>query len=191
MSTLWGTVHIGHKGHCGFILETVLKSLKEKGIKSQVIDLYREKFDPILKEEEHYTAGGCEISESNKGIQEAILQERKFIILYPTWWNSTPAILKGFFDRILTSHFAFKYVHGIPLGLLRGKVAVISTMGGGFLVEKVILRSRSLRVVTKDILRFCGFKSRGYGVYSAIKFNDSKKKIIQRKVRKALKYLGV
>ena len=36
----------------------------------KLIDLYKEKYDPILHEEEHYTSGNREISKQNQNYQK-------------------------------------------------------------------------------------------------------------------------
>ena len=57
---------------------------------------------------------------------------------YLNWWNSTPAILKGFIDRVFVAGFAFKYEGKIPKGLLTGKkAAVIMSTGAPNLFYKL------------------------------------------------------
>ncbi|WP_263432126.1 NAD(P)H-dependent oxidoreductase [Leuconostoc gasicomitatum] len=34
-------------------------------------------------------------------------ETEKLIIITPIWWNSIPAILKGFFDKVLKMNFAY------------------------------------------------------------------------------------
>ena len=40
--------------------------------------------------------------------REKITWANHMIIIYPVWWGSVPAMLKGFLDRILLPGFAFK-----------------------------------------------------------------------------------
>ena len=42
-------------------------------------------------------------------IQQDILDADHLFFLYPTWWGTNPALLKGFIDRIFLPGFAFKY----------------------------------------------------------------------------------
>ena len=39
--------------------------------------------------------------------QEKILEADHIVLIYPVWWGSMPAILKGFFDRVFLPGFAF------------------------------------------------------------------------------------
>lgn len=182
--------HPNHDGHCGYILKQFKKHFKKNKTPYQLLDLYKLKYDPVLKQSEHYTSGNYHISTETKEYQELIQKERQFIIIYPTWWNGPPAILKGFFDRTLTSRFAFKYSeNGFPTGLLQGKVAVFTTTGGHLLIEKIILRNRSLNVIVKNTLNFCGFKAKGFMLGNATKFTERNKKLIQKKVILGLDYL--
>ena len=41
--------------------------------------------------------------------REDILWAEHLVVQYPTWWASTPALLKGFFDRTLVPGFAYRY----------------------------------------------------------------------------------
>lgn len=38
--------------------------------------------------------------------QENIRWYERWAIFYPVWWGSVPALLKGFFDRVLYADFA-------------------------------------------------------------------------------------
>ncbi len=182
--------HPNHDGHCGHVLTEIKKELALKEIEYEVLDLYKLNYDPVLKQEEHYTSGNYHLAKETLKFQTLIKKERQFIIIYPTWWNGTPAILKGFFDRTLTNKFAFRYnIFKFPKGLLKGKVAVITTTGGPALAEKLILGNRSLKVVVGETLKFCGLKAKGFMVDKANKFTAKSKKKIEKKVKLALKYL--
>lgn len=182
--------HPNKDGHCGQILKELTKRLNEKKINYTILDLYEMNYDPVLKNNEHYTSGHFDVSEKNKKIQDMIKNESKFIFIYPTWWNNMPAILKGFVDRVFTNKFSFEYVHGIPCGLLRGKAVAFTTTGTFKIAYYLFLGRRSLKILTKDSLRFCGLKSRGYAICNSTKLNEKQIKKINKAVNNGLKYLS-
>jgi NAD(P)H dehydrogenase (quinone) len=181
--------HLNKDGYCGYILKKFQSELENKKIEYQLLDLYAEHYDPILKPEEHYTSGHRIIAEDTARYQKLLLENDKFVVIFPTWWNGAPAILKGFFDRTLTNGITYKYVNGIPRGLLKGKAAVFTTTGGNSLLEILFLGNRGLRVVVNDTLRFCGIKAKGFMIGSARKITDKQKVEIDKKVINAINYL--
>ena len=181
--------HPNKEGHCGHVLQKAQEVCAARNVPYTLLDLYEMGYDPVMKPGEHYTSGHRDIGPDTAKLQELIKANDRFLIIYPTWWNGTPAILKGFFDRTFTSHFAFRYVNGIPRGLLSGKAAVITTTGGHAILEKVLLGSRSLKVVVRDTLRFCGIKAEGYMIGSATQFTEKQKRKIERIVPRALDHL--
>lgn len=63
---------------------------------------------------------------------EKILWANHIIFQFPLWWFSVPAILKGWFDRILIKGFAYDTGKTFSDGLLKGKTAslVVTTQSG-------------------------------------------------------------
>ncbi len=93
------------------------------------------------------------------------------VIVHPLWWGGHPAKLKGLFDRVLLSGKAFKYVSGktIPEKLLTGRTAqVLVTADTPGWVFRWIYGSGARKQTEKQILAFCGFKPKGYHMFSPI-----------------------
>lgn len=181
--------HPNKDGHCGYILQKTIEILEGKNISYELIDLYAINYDPALKPEEHYTSGHRKISPENKVFQEKIKNERRFIFIYPTWWNSVPAILKGFIDRIFTSRFAFYYEKIFPKALLSGKASVLASTGGSRIISKFYFRDGSIKFMTRDVLGFCGIKSKAFVIDNATKLTEKQKNKISKKVKSAIDYL--
>ncbi len=195
METLIIYAHPNKKGHNGFTLSRVLKHLDKKKEGFEVIDLYKSRFNPVLSNEDL----NQDILSDTRKFQEKILSTEKLIFIFPLWWDGVPAILKGFFDRVLTSGFAFNYKKlpfsmfgedAKPVGLLTGKKALIlSTSGSQKWTSRLILGNRGYKVVTKDILGFCGIKSKVFQVGGCKRLTDKKKNEITRNVRRGLRWL--
>ena len=80
------------------IAQTTVETLQQNGHEIVFHDLYAEKFDPLLPDEEIPT----EIvlpPELEQYCQELVSAEG-IIIVHPNWWGQPPAILKGWIDRI-------------------------------------------------------------------------------------------
>lgn len=94
-----------------------------------------------------------------KDAQEMISWADHLVFVYPTWWSTVPAILKAFFDRVLTAGFAFDEIEGGTgyTKLLRGKTAqLITTMDTPLWIYKYIYRSPGHNAVGTATLKFCG-----------------------------------
>ncbi|MFD2671721.1 NAD(P)H-dependent oxidoreductase [Marinicrinis sediminis] len=83
------------------------------------------------------------------------------VFVYPVWWGTMPAILKGFIDRVFLPGFAFKYRENSALWdkLLKGKSArMIVTMDTPPWYYKWVYNSAGHQVMKRNILQFCGIK---------------------------------
>jgi NAD(P)H dehydrogenase (quinone) len=182
--------HPNKQGFCGELLACVIRELDIRNEIYDLVDLYEIHYDPVMKNEEHYTSGGYEISEENKEFQNMITDATHLIFIYPTWWQNMPAILKGFADRVFVSRFAFRYIHNLPFGLLKGRRAVVLTSAGGpRIYSYLIIGDRAMKVMVKDVLRFCGMRAKGFGVGGARTLDERAKKRVHRTVHKAMQYL--
>ncbi len=175
--------HPKTNGHCPEILKQVIKKLKS----FELIDLYSVGYDPVLHEDELYTIGNKKITKQNKIFQEQIKKADRLIFIYPIWWGAMPAILKGWIDRVFVSGFAFKYDNKIPTGLLKGKEAIVFvTTGAPKLFSWLFERGRFIKNIRKEILGFCGIKSKVYQIDFAMKLDDKQKQKIKKIIDKTL-----
>lgn len=182
--------HPNKKGFCGEILNQTMSYMHVHKKDFELIDLYAINYDPRLADDEHYTSGGYHVSDENKEFQKKITEATHLIFIYPTWWQNMPAILKGFVDRVFTSRFAFRYKYNLPFGLLHGRrAAVITSAGGPRIYTRCIIGDRSMTVLVKDVLRFCGMRARGFGIGSARELTEKNKKKIASTVLRAMRYL--
>ena len=101
------------------ILDQVVKKLDETKEKYTVIDLNKDGFNPVMSEEELslYSQG-----KSNAPLvlkyREILKNTDELILIFPIWWMSMPAILKGFFDKVMVKGFAYENTKNGIKGLL-------------------------------------------------------------------------
>lgn len=182
--------HPNKEGHSGYYLSTISQELDSRHESYEILDLYEMNFDPRLMPSEHYTSGHSDVSAQNKEIQDKIKAAHNLIFIFPTWWQGTPAILKGFIDRVFVAGFAFMFDEkGFPHGLLGPRKAVVLSSSGAPRFVARLLGDRVLKVITKDSLVFCGLKCKAFSVGTAKELSDKNKKTIKHNIRKALKFL--
>lgn len=90
--------------------------------------------------------------------RQELLWADHLIIVYPVWWGTMPALLKGWLDRVLLPGFAFEEREdGGWEGLLGGRSAtLIATMDTPRWIFGGMLHSCSIRALRDATLRFCG-----------------------------------
>lgn len=94
--------------------------------------------------------------------QEILKWADHIVWIYPVWWGSVPAIMKGFLDRVLLPGFAFKKREGSVWWdkYFIGKTArLICTMDQPTWFYRLINRSPSHKAMKKLTLNFIGVKS--------------------------------
>ncbi|PWB35337.1 NADPH:quinone reductase [Pseudomonas sp. SDI] len=154
-------VVLGHPStdsFCAALTDSYVQSATAAGHEVRVLDLPRLAFDPVLHE------GYREVQALEPDLlhaQQEILWAEHLVFVYPIWWGGIPALLKGFFDRILLPGFAFKYRKGSPFPdkLLKGRTAhLLVTMDTPPWYYRWVYRMPGLHQMRKTTLAFCGIK---------------------------------
>ena len=154
--------HPHRNGYNGFVLNQVMKRLDVLKKSYKVLDLYKMNFNPVLQEKEHYTSGNKYISPDIKRIQKMFDDDQEYVFIYPTWWFTGPAMMKGFLDRLLTPPWAFRFsrkklLKAIPFKHLKGHATIITTADGPSLLYYVTQFVPGASYV-KNALNVCGIK---------------------------------
>jgi NAD(P)H dehydrogenase (quinone) len=184
--------HPETKGHCYTLLKQFENRLKNRNIHYEILDLYKIKFNPVLTKNEHYTSGNNNVSNQTKEIQKKITEAKNLIFIYPNWWSTMPAIIKGFFDRIFVPGFAFNYVGKIPKGLLTDKKAIVYiTTGAPSFHYNFFAGKIPSKLIKNRILKFCGIKSKVFVIPNAKKINIKQINLINKKVFLGLDFLNI
>ena len=101
------TIVYGHpwgKSFNAAIRDAVMDALK--GREHALLDLYADGFDPAVREADLalYSAGRTNDALAQK-YMEILARTREIIYIYPVWWGTEPAIVKGFHDKVLLKGF--------------------------------------------------------------------------------------
>lgn len=134
------------------ILHTIMEELTANGHSVRVRDLYQMDFETRFKP----TNGTVDADVTVE--QEHIRWADVLVFVYPTWWASMPAILKGYIDRVFTYGFAYQYInHQIVGQFARKQVFLFTTHNNteAAYQQSGMLASMS-QVVDEGIFKFCG-----------------------------------
>lgn len=91
--------------------------------------------------------------------QKKIEWAQHIVCIHPVWWGSVPAILKGFFDRVLLPGFAFQKKENSVWWdkMLTGKTArIISTLDQPSWYYRLVYGAPTDKTLKKTIFEFCG-----------------------------------
>jgi len=126
----------------------------------KILNLGDIRFDPILWDGYNKRQ---ELEPDLIEAQELIKWANHLVIFYPTWWSTIPALLKGFFDRILLPDFAFSFSSSKKNSphkkLLKGRTAhLITTMDTPSWYYRCIMKQPGFVQLKKGILGFVGIK---------------------------------
>ncbi len=143
------------------ILEAVENGLRAAGHEIKVKDLYAERFNPLLDTEDLMAVNQGALPAEIQGEQQALRWAEGLVFIYPLWWFDRPAILKGWFDRVFTHGFAFRYTDRGMEGLLHhSKALVVVTTGGSMEeFERIGAREHLVRPTTDGTLALCGVRN--------------------------------
>jgi NAD(P)H dehydrogenase (quinone) len=124
------TVIIAHPYALSFnhaIFQTVCARLRERSVTLYAHDLYHEKFNPVLTDDE--LGSDASVDALVNQYSGELLESELLIFIHPNWWGQPPAILKGYIDRIFRPPHFYDFPAGgeggLPEGKLKGKSAII------------------------------------------------------------------
>lgn len=168
--------HPDKESLCFALAESYKKGADTNGEQSQLVRLIDLKFNPILT---HGYRLVSELEPDLLKIQQDILQADHLVFVYPNWWATFPALLKGFFDRAFIPNFAFKYHEKGPFWdkLLKGKTArLIVTMDTPKWYYWLVNRSAGHNAMKIGVLEFSGIKPVKITAFAPVKSSNSAKR---------------
>lgn len=168
---------------CSSLAREYAAAAQQGGSQVDLLDLPQLKFDPILRE--GYKAEQALEPDLVKA-QQLIRAADHLMFIFPSWWASMPALLKGFLDRVFLPGFAFKYRKNSPLPekLLKGKTArIFITMDAPGWYYRWFNRAPGLRLLKFGTLEFCGVKPVKYNLFGPVR--GAPEKLLQKFINEA------
>ncbi|ESR26928.1 NAD(P)H-dependent oxidoreductase [Lutibaculum baratangense] len=146
----------GRDSLCGALAEAYAEGVRDGGGQAEVLDLSRLSFDADVKLAD--PAGQAlepDLVEARRLVERA----GHLVFVYPNWWGTMPARLKGFLDRLLVPGFAFRRTTAGTgyEGLLKGRTAeLLVTMDTPAPVYRLLQGAPGHRAMARSTLRLCG-----------------------------------
>ncbi len=169
------------------ILETITGELKKKKKEFKVRDLYKIGFDPVLSSGDLLAIQNGAVPKDIKKEQDYISKADILIIVFPIWWSSMPAMLKGYIDRVFSLGFAYDITEDAVIGLLKGKEVFLVSTTGASKQDNESMGAFKMMNMSMDmaIFQFSGMKVIGHKYFSAVPY------VSQQDRKKMLKELRV
>ena len=143
---------------CGALFDAYAAGARQAGAQCRELILSEMRFDPDV----HALSPEQQSLEPDLARAKGdIAWAEHLVFVYPTWWGTFPALLKGFLDRMLTPGFAFRHIsHDKWDKLLAGRTAdLITTMDTPPLVYRFIYRSPGRQALASATLGYCGVRT--------------------------------
>jgi NAD(P)H dehydrogenase (quinone) len=122
-------------------------ALREAGHTVEISDLYAENFDPVAGRHDfgtvadearfHYQTEQGHAHEHQTFAPDLMREQQRFlnadlvVWLFPIWWGGMPAIMKGWFDRVLAFGFAYADGKRYDTGFFPKKRGLLCLATGG------------------------------------------------------------
>lgn len=155
MSVLVVDAHPAAGSLCAALADAYAEEVGLEQAPARILRLRDLRFDPVLH-------GGYRadqpLEEDLREAQGLIEAARHLTFVYPSWWGTYPALLKGFLDRTLLPGFAFRMRRGRGWDrLLAGRSArLIVTMDWPGWAFRLLQGAPGHRAMARSTLGFCG-----------------------------------
>lgn len=160
--TLIITAHPSSKGFTHAIASAVKQNKEFNGGEVEILDLYNTDLkQDFLRFENIREVAPDPVREI---MQRKICEADEFVFVHPIWWLSPPAILKNFLDQNFSARFAYRYVNGKRVGLLKGKTARVYVTCDAPIWIYMLLGFPFVTIWVVGVLIFCGIKVEWFSI---------------------------
>ncbi|MGV9457209.1 NAD(P)H oxidoreductase [Streptomyces sp. NPDC003635] len=138
--------------------------LEAAGYRVDLLDLHAEGFDPRMNVEDQPDWGNREktYSQETHAHMRRILDADAIVAVFPVYWQSLPAVLKGWIDRVWNYGFAY----GRSKPRLAGKRILWLALAGATADDPIAQQMQSVLEanLSEGIAYYCGFSQSTVGL---------------------------
>lgn len=180
--------HPDKDSFCAALTRSYVEGAVKSGSICRLVHLSDLDFDPILHKGYRVIQ---ELEPDLIMLREEIKTADHLVMVYPVWWATFPALLKGLIDRLFLPGFMFNF-HSSGYSwdkYMKGKTArLIITMNSPPWYYRIFVRKPGDNALKKGVLKFVGFGPVRITHLGPVKLSGLQKR---RKWLKKAEYLGV
>ncbi len=154
MKTLVVLCHPRRNSLTGAITDAFIEELQAEGHETELADLYGEGFDPRLLEadEPDWERTDKIYSDAVQAEMARVARNDAMVLVFPIWWWSMPAMLKGWIDRVWNKDWAYG---SLTLQHKRALAVGLSASDAPTYAKRGYDRAIETQIVT-GIFNYCG-----------------------------------
>jgi len=163
--------HPNPNSFCHALARAYIDGAKKNNFQVDFLNLYELNFNRDY-------IGQKELEPDLKRAQELITEANHLVVFTPMWWLGLPALLKGFFDRVLTPGYAYKFTKFGVKRLLKGRSArVVYTMGGVKIMYDLLFFGSFWISLKYGMLWLCGFSPVKRTCFSRVPYVNNEQRL--------------
>ena len=172
--------HYNNESFNAAIKNTFIETAKDQGHEVDLVDLYKEKFNPVFSGEKPDSV----VIDHQKRIEKSDI----IVLIAPIWNFRMPAIVEGWIDKVLSPPWAFRFKkifgnYGYPIGNLTGKKAIVfCTYGSPQFAIRTFFLNMPTKRLRRGVFNICGIKDVVYKRFFAVPFvsDERRKKFLEQ-----------
>lgn len=137
--------------------------LETAGHQVRVTDLYGSGFEPVMSADERQHHADPGVATELRQYADDLAWADMLVFVYPTWWGTQPAMLKGWIDRLFVAGVAWELPAGKsvlrPLLTNINRIVVVTTHGSSKFIN-TLQGEPGKRVMTRSIRTMCSRRTR-------------------------------
>ena len=173
--------HPYEKSFCHALLEKTKEDALKSGHEVDIIDLISDGFNPVMRSEDllgfikHNPADSLVVEYINR-----IKQADYLVFIFPIYWELMPAMMKGFFDKVICPGAFFDYKKsGFGMYNLMSnlkKITIITTMNTPKLIYRFIYGNSLKYALVKGTFKKIGIKNVDWISFNMVKSSSKEKR---------------
>jgi NAD(P)H dehydrogenase (quinone) len=160
MHTLIILAHPNRQSFTGALADALARGLGAAGHAIELADLYREAGEWRFQPEDFAQFHGAAMPADVLREQARVDRAEALAFVFPIWWWSFPAILKGWIERVFSDGWAYSFEPGLSRGRLQDRPTLLLGVAGSreSTYRKYGYGAAMQTQIDTGILGYCGLR---------------------------------